>query len=61
MGAHGFVKCFDPMPLTFRWGSDTASIVHTSLAALEEQIVSEGSDTIAALLLESVPGSAGAL
>lgn len=60
-GATGMVKMFDPMPWTFKWGNSEVEVTKTALAALEEQINSEGANSIAAILMESVPGSAGAL
>merc|ERR1719221_717981 len=59
--ATGFVKMFNPEPHYFRWGDTDEAACAQSLACLEEQIVSEGPSTIAAIMLESVPGSAGVL
>merc|ERR1719221_796702 len=59
--ASGFVKMFNPEPHYFRWGDTDEKACEMTLACLEEQIVSEGPSTIAAIMLESVPGSAGVL
>jgi len=60
-GISGFVKALNPTPMTFAWGESEGEATQRALAALEEQIVLEGPDTIAAVLLESVVGSGGAL
>jgi len=59
--AHGFVKMFNPEPFFFSWGSTDERACEMALSCLEEQIVAEGPSTIAAIMLESVPGSAGVL
>jgi adenosylmethionine-8-amino-7-oxononanoate aminotransferase len=59
--ATGFVKMFNPEPHFFRWGNTDERACSQALACLEEQIVAEGPSTIAAIMLESVPGSAGVL
>jgi adenosylmethionine-8-amino-7-oxononanoate aminotransferase len=59
--ATGFVKMFNPEPFFFRWGDTDEKACEMSLSCLEEQIVAEGPSTIAAIMLESVPGSAGVL
>jgi len=59
--AHGFVKMFNPEPFFFSWGSTDEKACEMALSCLEEQIVAEGPSTIAAIMLESVPGSAGVL
>ena len=60
-GVGGFVHMFDPQPFTFSWGSDVKEVVERSLAAMEEQIMYESPSTIAAVFLESIPGSGGVL
>lgn len=60
-GASGFVKMFNPTPLKFQWGENEEEACATALAALEEQIIYEGPQTIAAVLIESVIGSGGAV
>lgn len=59
--ASGFVKMFNPEPHYFRWGDTDETACVQALACLEEQIVNEGPSTIAAIMLESIPGSAGVL
>eukprot|EP00928_Gymnodinium_smaydae_P037350 TRINITY_DN25948_c0_g1_i1.p1 TRINITY_DN25948_c0_g1~~TRINITY_DN25948_c0_g1_i1.p1 ORF type:complete len:523 (-),score=94.39 TRINITY_DN25948_c0_g1_i1:342-1910(-) len=59
--ATGFVKMFNPEPHYFRWGDTDEQACEMALACLEEQIVAEGPSTIAAIMLESIPGSAGVL
>jgi adenosylmethionine-8-amino-7-oxononanoate aminotransferase len=60
-GTSGFVKMFDPQPNTFSWGHDEETITKHTLAMLEEQIMYEGPNTIAAIFMESIPGAAGVL
>jgi adenosylmethionine-8-amino-7-oxononanoate aminotransferase len=55
----GFVKMVNPTPLTFKWAEDDSEGTALSLAALEEQIIGEGPETIAAIMAESVVGSGG--
>lgn len=55
----GFIKCINPSPLKFAWGGTAEEGTARALAALEEQILGEGPDTIAAILLESIVGSGG--
>ncbi|CAK9036477.1 unnamed protein product [Durusdinium trenchii] len=59
--ATGFVKMFNPEPHYFRWGDTDERACEMALACLEEQIVAEGPSTIAAIMVESIPGSAGVL
>ena len=49
----------NPTPLTFKWAEDDSEGTALSLAALEEQIIGEGPETIAAIMAESVVGSGG--
>ena len=62
-GNSGFIKAINPTPLMFSWSEagDAAETdgAHRALAALEEQILLEGPQTIAAVLLESIVGSGG--
>ena len=60
-GVAGFVKMLNPMPSKFSWGESEEEVTLVSLAALEEQIITEGPETIAAIMIESVAGSAGVL
>jgi len=57
----GFIKIIDPNPTSFSWGDDPEEAGNRALAALREQIDSEGPSTIAAMLMEHIPGSAGVL
>jgi len=58
----GFVKAFNFTPSFFEHaGEDEAERVQSALLMLEEQIISEGAETIASIVLESIPGSAGVL
>ncbi|CAK9078798.1 unnamed protein product [Durusdinium trenchii] len=50
---HGFVKFFNPQPSGFSWGSTDQSATRRTLATLEDQILAEGPDTIAAIMVES--------
>ena len=59
--ATGFVKMFNPEPHFFRWGDTDEQACEMALSCLEEQIVAEGPSTIAAIMVESIPGSAGVL
>merc|ERR1719469_544964 len=52
---------FNPEPHYFRWGNTDEKACERALGSLEEQIIAEGPQTIAAIMLESVPGSAGVL
>jgi len=60
-GTQGFVKIADPNPFGFSWGDSDAEASERSLASLHEQILMEGPETIAAIILEHVPGSGGVL
>jgi adenosylmethionine-8-amino-7-oxononanoate aminotransferase len=62
--APGFVKAFNPFPLFFTHGGRGASEegqVQAALAMLEEQILNEGPDQIASIVMESVVGAGGCL
>jgi len=58
---HGFVKFFNPQPSGFSWGSTDQSATRRTLATLEDQILAEGPDTIAAIMVESIVGAGGVL
>ena len=59
-GSTGFVKALNPTPMLFSWDEEDAEVAaQRSRAALEEQILLEGPETIAAVLLESIVGSGG--
>ncbi|CAB9518434.1 phosphohydroxy-L-lysine phospho-lyase [Seminavis robusta] len=55
----GFVKIIDPFPFTFDWGSNEEEMVERSLGALHHQILTEGPQQIAAIVLESITGANG--
>lgn len=55
---NGFVKMIDPQPWSFNWGNEEESC-EGALNALREQILGEGANSIAAIMLESVSGGAG--
>lgn len=60
----GFVKAFNPFPLFFNHGGKLASEeerVQSALAMLEEQILNEGPDQIASIMMESIVGAGGVL
>lgn len=60
----GFVKAFNPFPLFFRHGGNDATEeeqVQAALNMLEEQILNEGPDQIASIMMESVVGAGGCL
>ena len=60
----GFVKSFNPFPLFFRHGGENATeeeSVQAALNMLEEQILNEGPDNIASIMMESVVGAGGCL
>ena len=56
----GFVKTFNPLDTLgqFSFGND-AEKTQNALAFLEDQIIMEGSDTIAAIMIEPIIGSGG--
>jgi len=58
-GVSGFVKAINPTPMSFSWGDEPLEACHRALGALEETILLEGPESIAAVLLESVVGSGG--
>lgn len=60
-GVTGFVKIFNPQPLGFSWGQSDEDASRVALQALEEQILMEGSNSIAAVMLESIVGAGGVL
>jgi len=58
----GFVKAFNPFPLSFEMAGDSEERrTETALMMLEEQILNEGPETVALLQFESVVGSGGVL
>jgi len=60
----GFVKAFSPFPLFFSHGGNNATeeeSVQAALNMLEEQILNEGPDNIASIMMESIVGAGGCL
>jgi len=60
----GFVKAFNPFPLFFNHGGNGATEeerVQSALNMLEEQILNEGPDNIASIMMESIVGAGGCL
>jgi len=60
----GFVKAFNPFPLFFKPGGHHATEkeqVDAALAMLEEQILNEGPENIASIVMESIVGAGGCL
>mmetsp|Transcript_41396 Transcript_41396/g.96195 ORF Transcript_41396/g.96195 Transcript_41396/m.96195 type:complete len:545 (+) Transcript_41396:71-1705(+) len=60
-GQNGFVKFFNPQPNSFSWGTTDQSATKRTLDCLEDQILAEGPDTIAAVMVESIVGAGGVL
>lgn len=60
-GVSGFVKFFDLQAFQFKWGLNQAEAVKNYLAYLEEVVINENPSTVAAIMIESITGSAGAL
>lgn len=59
-----FVKAFNPFPLFFNHGGNNATEeerVQSALNMLEEQILNEGHDNIASIMMESIVGAGGCL
>jgi taurine---2-oxoglutarate transaminase len=60
----GFVKAFNPFPLFFNHGGIGANEeerVQSALRMLEEQVLNEGPEQIASIMMESVVGAGGCL
>jgi len=55
----GFVKFFSPHALRFSTGDSDEVATNQCLRMLEEQIISEGPETIAAIMLETIVGANG--
>lgn len=60
-GAPGFVHVFDPWPYDFSFGETDEEITRNNLRYLEETIMYEGPETIAAMFIETVTGTNGVL
>lgn len=60
----GFVKAFNPFPLFFNHGGNGATEkqnVEAALNMLEEQILNEGPENVASIMLEPIVGAGGCL
>ncbi len=60
-GTPGFVKVFDPSPYHYSFGDSDAEIVDNNLRYLDELIMYEGPQNIAAMFIETVTGTNGIL
>ena len=58
-GAPGFIKTMGPYPYEVSWGTTDAEIVANNLRYLDEVIMYEGPETIAAMFIEPVVGTNG--
>lgn len=59
-GAAGFIKAFGPSPWHFSQGESEEAAADRALAMLQEQILLEGPQSIAAIMMESIVGAGGA-
>lgn len=60
-GTSGFVKFYDLQAMQFKWGKTQEEAISNYLAYLEETILNEGPQTVAAIMVEAITGSAGVL
>lgn len=60
-GMPGIVRVMDPWPYNYSFGDNEAEITANNLTYLEEVIMYEGPQTIAAMFLETVTGTNGIL
>lgn len=60
-GAPGFIKVMDPWPYHYSFGKTDEEITANNLQYLEEVIMYEGPETIAAMFIETVTGTNGIL
>jgi len=60
-GAPGFIRVLDPVPYDYSFGDTPEEITARNLQYLEEVIMYEGADTIAAMFVETVTGTNGIL
>lgn len=60
-GTPGFIRVMDPWPYSYSFGDNDAEIVENNLRYLEEVIMYEGPQTIAAMFIETVTGTNGIL
>ncbi|CAJ1364119.1 unnamed protein product, partial [Effrenium voratum] len=58
---NGFVKFFNPQPGGFSWGATDDETTERTLACLEDQILAEGPESVAAIMVESIVGAGGVL
>jgi len=60
-GGPGFVKVMDPWPYNYKFGDNEEEITANNLQYLEEVIMYEGPDKIAAMFIETITGTNGVL
>ena len=60
-GAPGFIRVFDPWPYDYSFGQNEEEITRNNLCYLEETIMYEGPEAIAAMFIETVTGTNGVL
>jgi taurine--2-oxoglutarate transaminase len=60
-GAPGFIRVMDPVPYHYSFGTTEEEITANNLRYLEEIIMYEGPETIAAMFIETVTGTNGIL
>jgi taurine--2-oxoglutarate transaminase len=60
-GMPGVIRVMDPQPYTYSFGTTDEEIVANNLTYLEEVIMYEGPQTIAAMFIETVTGTNGIL
>ncbi len=60
-GMPGVVHVFDPWPYNYSFGTTEEEITENNLKYLEETIIYEGPQTIAAMIIETVTGTNGIL
>ena len=60
-GGPGFVKVMDPWPYHYSFGKTDAEITSENLKYLDEVIMYEGPQNIAAMIIEPVTGTNGVL
>lgn len=58
-GATGFIKTFNPSPFHFNMGESIEEAGENALRMLEEQILMEGPESVAAIMMESIIGAGG--
>lgn len=60
-GAPGFIRVMDPRPYNYKFGRTDAEITEENLRYLDEIIMYEGPQNIAAMMIETVTGTNGLL